>query len=110
MRIQKKTGPPIFLFYVELTMAKGKGKGGVTIFEERRQQRMGELENIRARKTTRKTLPKLEKAFGITSTRPVEDEPVEETKVPAGVGEPVGMGRRRKTKKAGRRKQTRRRK
>ena len=87
-------------------MAKGKGKGGVTIFEERRQQRMGELEDIRSRKTTRKTLPKLEKAFGITSTRPVADEPVKES-IPA-VGGPTGTGRRRKTKKAGRRKSTRR--
>ena len=87
-------------------MAKGKGKGGVTIFEQRRRERVEDVENVRSRKTTRKTLPKLEKAFGITSTRPVEDEPTKEL-IPA-VGGPTGMGRRRKTKKAGRRKSTRR--
>jgi hypothetical protein len=93
-------------------MAKGKEKPKhhVTIFEQRRRERMDELESTRSQKTTRKTLPKLEKAFGITSLAPIP--PVTDV-VPAGVGapvdgvrEPTGMGRR----KTRRRKTTKRRK
>lgn len=96
-----------------MVKAKGKGKGkGGDIFKDLKEKRYEELSEIRGRKTTRRTLPKLEKAFGTTaSMSPTAEEPVVR-EVRSGEGGPVeviepplGMGRRRtrKSKKAGRR-------